>query len=694
VNFYKTGDKAVCADAQYQLLNGRSPRSDGVPWIVADAGTWLEQSRTGLEQAGIPCPTPWRVGNATVGVRHRCYFYPDNAPGSTPLGGPIFMASQLADFDRRDIAGSGAVIRATVTHELFHLAQDGYFNWAKAHLNAWWIEMCGAYMGDWYWAQHGDTTNVVGRFYLNSAPKLPALAMREQVDPEHYAFAAFPAFLDRKHNGSGFKFVKAANESGDLSYAGLDAAARAAIGMSLSDAYLSWAKDYYYDDLWSGQSVARYHVGVSPAQQADEQSAASQAFTRVRLGAAGNPKAIRNDFETVNTGSFPALTARTYPVIIDGLPKKAQGKLVVSLTGAGASAADFRVLAGADRLGTKVLPRSGSPNGLRGIPLSPDRVQNIFKVGGDDADRVTLIVINQNLAAASNGPVISRWLLQAPSFCNFERSTEGSRKWTVSWARADLKDSLDIFQGYEVWARKVGEAAENRKLLLSTTDEIKQIEMPDDEDYVFYVRVQDKFQNFGEYSEADGDDPFQGEWIGRIFLVEGSFAEPLVKWMDKQREATAKKSAAKIASLPPDQQAAAQRSDQADAKQVKEIADLAANMLRQGEKLTRLGIPTRFKITRANGEYKMKVLSCFWQKIDEKDAQPVDLVRVNGTKLTLKEKPPEMPPFYLELTRKGPNEISTPQGWSVETKIDSEPAKFTLKWLFVRQNTGKTGETP
>src|SRR5207244_2620196 len=129
---------------------------------------------------------------------------------------------------------------------------------------------------------------------------------------------------------------------------------------------------------------------------------------------------------------------------------------------------------------------------------------------------------------------VQRWLLLAPAWVKSSRDgqppTLEAQRWTVTWHKAELAEWPSIFDGYNVYRKKLGDPDTAYQLVKEgVQDEVYTDHVDDLVEYVYTVKLRDKLGNLSEYADADKGDPFIGVWDGGVQLVNGSVAKPIIE---------------------------------------------------------------------------------------------------------------------------------------------------------------------
>lgn len=580
----------------------------------------LEQCRGKLDSVGMPVSAP-------ILIRHKCFLVKLSSDGETSPGGPLFINAVLPALAGKDNVDPGRLVRATTAHELIHVAQEKYFGVITAWRNRWWLEATAPYLADRFWKLEGSPTDIAPTCYLNAGfGRLLKTPMDKTEEPDYYGYAALFRWLDRDQ-GNGFEIVRRVNQGGDASLTAIDATARSVLGgQGLGEVFTRFAKDFYHDDLWSGDLMPSLHRDNAPRHQALKQTVEDneKEFASVTR-AAGKDTALINPWSTSVATRLPHLSAQAFVMNVESLTRR--GKLVVSFEmpdGPG----PVHVYLATGTLGA-TLPSAGSNRGIQEVTQSPQIVEGIKNPGG--IDRVTLLAVNPSLTEDRGAVRVERWLLVAPAFVESFRES-GSNAWHVGWERSELADAPQVFGGYNVYRRKVGEKDEAYQKIAEHRDqEFYEDTAPDAEDYLYTVTVVDKLDNESEKAEVSGEDPFQGLWSGKVILEEGKISEPVMKWLTGW--------------LGADRDPSSQR-----------LLDQVRNFLDAIEKLLKVGIPVDIRIAREQNRYFATTERIFFKAIPSGETERKELERVGALSLMARGEKDD-PPAYLQLYR--PDQIRT-----------------------------------
>lgn len=669
IHYFTSGEHAVTADAAYPMANGRA--SGEHPLYVLDVGRILEDARGGLPQVGMEVKIPY--------VRHDVFLHFDKAFGSSPPGGPIFVHPRMNEVAAAEGIPFETAFKGTIVHELVHVAQDAYFGGLPQRFrDRWWIEASAEYLAERWWDHSGVKIDLAETFYLKGEPRLMEKPLETTGDPEYYAWAVFLHWLDRREPESGFTFVKAVNASKDATIPSLDAAAKATLGAGISDILERFARDFYHDDLWRGSTMPLLHRDA-PRNQALAQHIMDKdrTFVLTKVGAE------ENDYAIAHTHVVKHLTAHAAITQIDGLDPALKGKLVVAVEGDGNSV--VRAQIAASKLVTNgKLPSSGAPGAFEPFALGPGKSTRIIEGLGKDVNRVTLLFYNPSLSQDVGSYRVERWLLVPPASVESAREAPNQPRWKVKWEKAGLQYCPQVFKGYSVYRRKMGEPDSAYVAVQQGVQENWWVDAaPDNEDYVYTVKVKDALGNESEPAPIGGDDPFQGDWEGEVALVKGEFAKPLVAALRKIQEEDKQKELAAIAREPDAAKRASRLSVlETDQKNAAEIIALIEKFVTMAEDLARLGVPAKLKIQRVDGQYLLSVPELLWQNTGSTDT--LKMKRLGPHTLGFTQQTKELPPLYLRLHRK--DEIRERE-WLVKTPPDKDGKvwEFAFRWTFTRK---------
>ncbi len=678
IHYYKEGTHAVPKDSEYPLAGGR-PSGDH-PLYVQDIAAILEKARAGLGDVGLKVPVPKLIC-------HDVFLYNDaedgklknTAYGSSPPGGPLFIHPRLDLLAANDSIDCAKLINSTVVHELIHLAQDDAFGGIPQRFrDRWWIEATAEYLSERWWRVNGATCDLGQTFYLKGQPTLPAKPMETSTDPGYYAWSAFLHWLDQRQSNSGYEFCKKVYEEKSSSLETLDGAAQATLGRPLGQVFEEFARDFYHEDLWRGTTIPLLHTDTT-RNQAAHQSVGEKNFIFVYINAPGG--AMQMPWAMGFTPPVKHLTAHAAYFQIEGLSEKRKAKLVVSLEPRG-DPGQVQVYWAADAVGSK-LPAPGNPSAMSlfGIVSGQKSSIAVDKIG-KKVDRVMLMFLNRSLSDEGPSFTIERWLLMPPETVRSAREEPGKPQWKVNWDRVDLQDFPQVFKGYNLYRRKVGDPESSYVLVESAIpDTFKIVTAPDNEDYVYTVKVLDQLGNESEPATIEDDDPFQGEWDGEVALVKGEFAKPLAEAFRQMIEKEEKEALAKIAKEPdPAKQSQMRKQLQEDKKRLTEFAELVNKFVSMVEEFARLGIPMKLKIRRVDAKYFVSVPEVLWAPTES--AEEAEMVRKGPHTLGFKDPPKDMPPLFLRLHRK--DEIREKE-WVVKQEAEGKTFEFSFRWSFRRK---------
>ena len=461
--------------------------------------------------------------------------------------------------------------------------------------------------------------------------------------------------------------------SKDATIGSLDAAARATLKAGLGELLERFAREFYHDDLWRGTTMPLLHRDT-PRNQALAQHCRDndRAYVLTKLGAE------EYEYGVTFTPPLKHLTSHAAITQIDGLDPALKGKLVLRVEGS--PSPDVKIQLAADGIRGARLPAPGVPGEFQPFPFPTKVVEGVSK----DVNRVTLLFTNLSTASDAGSFQVERWLLMPPASVTSERETPGQPRWKVKWERVGLQSCPQVFKGYVVYRRKMGEPDSAYVAVQQGVQETWWVDAaPDLEDYVYTVKVKDVLGNESEPAPIGGDDPFQGDWEGEVALVRGEFAKPLVAMLRRIQEDWRKKELAEIAKIQdPARRASRQSVLEADMKNAAEVIGIIEKFVTMAEDLARLGVPAKLKIQRVDGQYLLSVPELLWQNTGGKDT--IKMKRLGPHTLGFAEPPKELPPLYLRLHRR--DEIRERE-WVVKTPPDDQGKvwEFAFRWSFARK---------
>ena len=699
IHYMKSGEHRVIPDMDYVLKGGRS--SGDHPLFVEDIAAALEDSMTRLNKIGITLPAP-------KALRHDVFLMKFDDLGESDVGGPVFISTTLATAHEETKVGNTIIpidprglLRATVAHELCHVAQRQYYSWPTAHLHPWWIELSAEYLGDRCWLPENDY-NTVRKYTVirNGGPniigakRLPTLPMDAPYSARTYCHALFFQWLDERYApDGGLKVVRDLYERADTSLAAIDQSTQRQLQSGLGDLFVQYARDYYYRDLWHGTLNPLTHSGMTPEQQALEQIACTPSVSNYltfdsKTFAWLTTSSERYEFASVTVPKLDHLTASALYVHSGvWLPEVRKGKLVIKTDGIPAGVRFSYVT---DKIinPNNPLPFPGSPGHFFDGPQDGTQLilDKYATTGGDSNNRATLLFVNTSLTNETAPFQVKRWLLLAPAWLNANRhGSPAERQVKLVWHKAELADYPEVFKGYNVYRRKAGgeplwELIKQEHFDESYTD-------PTDQDYIYGVRVKDVLGNLSEIKEQDNDDPWVGTWEGDIKLIEGSFVTAIrrdVKKICDDHDRTEQERINKIQE--PQDRANSQRRHAEEVKTREEILSKVLELVDVVEQVTRIGVPMQVKIRHADGKYYLAITEIVWQPTGWTPADDLELTREDMNTLKVKAMPPEFAPFLLRLYRappRGPNHVRG--DWTLDVPNDPNQTRFRFSWDFKRK---------
>jgi len=634
IYYYTSGAHQVPADSAYPIRTGQAVGE--APLYVKDLAAWFEEARLGFKTLGLPI-RPWTMR------KHDVFLSAQTAYGESPLGGPLFISSRNMQYDVNRI-GREELQRGTVAHELLHVSQDRFFSRGGAATYRWWIECSAAYLGDTYWQlKGGDNPHVVRDVYCAKVGgQLLLTPIDEAEDPECYAWASLLEWLDRRYGAAGFKVFADLTASGSARISELDASLQKHTERNLPEIIAEFARDFHYGDLWSGEILPSIHRGG-----------------RIVVQGFGE-RTIETPFKEILVKSSKHLTADVFYARADHLPESRRAKLVMSVTQLGGFDPGLWFYLAADAAGSS-LPIPGQPAGLQEQVVSGYKkvwVLDDFSTEGG-TDMVTLLIVNAATSRTAPGYEVSRWLLEPPQNVDFRRKSDTEpNTWVVTWDDVGLSKEI-IFDGFRVYRRVFGEPEEAAVLLTERPEKTKwklEDTAPGLGSYVYTVTVVDTEANESKHSRIVVNDPFEGRWKGRIFLVEGSLTDILKPLIDHYMggEGSAKLQA---------------------------IRERIETLAKGADVVARAGIPVELDLMKyASGRYFMRVTRAFGKEIE--DAKSIELKK-RGEQTLVTEIPeaPDQPPLVLRLTQA--NEMKD-RKFSFPVIVDGTPKDFALRWNLTR----------
>lgn len=699
IHYTTTGDAAVPADGAFPFRP--KERKTGVPDYVVLVGEHLQAIRPKLYDLGVPI--------ADSALRYDVFLEPLDGGvfGESPLGGPMWVTNNWVGEGEQGVTAQeqGDRMRATLAHEMAHVGQDAFFGLRAKYRDEWWIEMTAAYLGDAVWDRIGQPTNVVRNFYvLGENGKLPTVPFDAGGKEHKYAWASFLKWLETK--GDVVAVIKRVNSTGEGTVGQFDAALRAVVGRPLGDLLEEFARDYYHGDLYRGH--------ITPPQKAFEGRAAEAARLQTvapsdfpwlnQHTSRGTPAGGLNVAAEYRLAELPPLTSFAFPVYVDQLPEYSKAKVMFFVPEM--PEANGSVTVAGSTVGP-ALPATGGGGDFSPIPTArvnanPSGLATFTDVhapGG--TDRMTLLVTNRSLTTLLPGVTIRRWVLLRPSWVNSVRF--GPRQWSVGWDPTPLYDDAvgkGLLAGYNVYRRRKGDAAfpttpdyRVRDLDRSLSYLARQLDVPDEEDYVFTVTAVDIYGIESEPAVVEDADPFQGTWSGTVTLVEGSLAAPATQAMRRYVDLLdAREKDAHAKEPDPARRAELQQRWAADKKLLENVRETLQWLLESGETLARLGVPVEFNIRRTDEGYFLRLDRIAWQPTGLTDEAPLERVGRHTLSFRVKEGPPApnapattpadaLPPLYIRLHR--PNEVR--DDYLIDGDVGSRHVRYRLKWTFNRQ---------
>ncbi len=717
IHYVTEGKDAVPTDAVYRASLGQhtSTLKSGptTPEYIVDLGRLLEECRAGLDLAGLPLPRAEAI----------CYDvfikYLKKSDGESPPSGPLLFSNNLVQKASTVSVPVDELMRSTVAHELCHLAQGAYFGVHRASVEQWnflwlrslnilarqrwWCEATAEYLQYWYWNEQGRPTDLAFSIFVKGEGSLLTTPMDRAPDPQYYAYAAFPLWLDRRQKDSGFRFVEAANKGQDVSLAGLSAVATEVLGQSLPDVFTGFAHDFYHDDLWDGRRFPWFHDGLSPLTQALHQTDAPKKFRRVAY--ADGQQVVCNHWEHYLINSLPHLTAHAVYMDVGLLPKLQPAKLVVRIEPNSGVSKDLVVHLAEDICGGR-LPASGDPGTLMPVALEAGKaamhvVERVGRPG--KVDRATVVAVNRSLTESAGGFGIQRWLLIPPPFVDGRRGNPpNTRRWVITWKHVGLKENSPVFSRYSVYTRRVGESNSDLRFVDDFEGNYGFFDAPDDEDYVFTLKVRDIYDNASHPAPIFDQDPFAGEW--NLGLVRERYGLHINTAMDEIRAfaaAEVKKERDRINALPEntDHQRELKRQEREDQELAEEmvghIIDLGEAFAPLFDLAVRAGLPVQLRITRKEHQYFLTVQTICSQPVTDPRLIEIPFERTGARTIRMKrEGESKWPDVILHSPRDGIIRGDRALVHQAKSKHTGNEYKFSFGWWFKRGSEETSEEKP
>lgn len=751
IHYYEAGEDSVPSDSKYGGLGGRTPRfvnktppfiDDGqehVPLYVQDIGAVLEDCRVGLEKMGLDLPEVRRLAGVKLGLRYDVFIIKQGSLGESMLNGPILIANDMDHDAAEHKLPFDKLLRATLAHELVHVAQGSYFSFYMAgrdigsvpatdmKLNAGpiysyasWIECSAAYWADRFWEDRGMPTDIVRDYDLTAdRSRLCSVPFDYCNDMRAYAYARFFQWIDKNYRKKGLEIVKAVNESHDPTLASLEAAAHKVMkddGETLGTLFKKFSTEFYYSGQWDGKLFPAMHQGPQFSQVQNQTAAIrppavpDNEYTFLRfggkLGTYDTPVNLK--FWGLAPLTMRHMTCRPLYYVLEKYPDSRKARLVINIEPAGGGSLSPHISAtiAQDTVAGMQLPISGAPAGMRPLQLDPRRTTEIIDLfKKKDINRITLLLFNTSSTVDAGDVDVTRWLLMAPSFVNYSRDGDPpsiqALRWTVSWQKAELSFWPRIFAGYNVYRKKLGEPDTAYQLVKEgVMDEVYTDHVTDEKaEYVYTVRVRDYLGNLSEPADAEASDPFVGTWEGELQLVDGELMEYVVRKIGQAGTSLNSQEQAEINKI---KEPAERARRQAEWDKVKaksgELWGPIEQLLLKVEFLLRVGVPMKFEIRGKNGKYFLRLTEVAWKPTELTEKDEVELVRTGRFSVQFKDvaesefgkamKEGGLKPIELSLVRAVPiskiNQIRQ-DSYILPANQEIEFKGAEIKWHFERK---------
>jgi hypothetical protein len=702
VYYCTSGDDAVPDDVTYLGRNNRTPQAatplmlkrfgvsdppkDAVPLFVQDIAAYCEEGMAGIQRAGIDLPS---VG--ITETRYNVFIGNYEALGTTKPGGHVFIRNRMD----ADISGANlnieALMRATMVHELIHVAQGNYFGTTGLTIQAWrpptddrnapaepLIEGTAAYLADRICRDMGKPANMTRDYYLTpDKGRLLTRPLDRLQANDHYAWFRFMDWLDDKYGGIGTDIVLDFYKTGTLTLDALDGSLRKVFGQKrgepgdLPRLYRAFANGFTCTGLADATLAPQIHRRTAQ-QQAESQTSALQysraANPQPRLewmrlavqpgSGQRDPTISLNIWDIVSLYRVNHLTSHAFYVEIPSVLQSRSPKVVIDAKVDGGSTP--KALAGdwfTQALGSGTMPAGCRSVGSEAITSKGGRLTAFIPIKDPSITRATLVLHNLSLTEDISNVDVQRYLLLAPAWCDFSRDGDGdtleARHWTVKWHRNELDSFPDVFDGYCVYRKLAGENDDHyTRIAEGLKDCVYTDHVTDLNEYAYTVRVRDKLDNLSEPAPP-APDPFVGKWAGEIQLVNGSLVLDLINGIEKSATEADAKEQARIAGLPPSEQAAATQQWQQAKKTATTIYGPSKKLALTAEDILRLGVPVEFQVRNEKGEYRLMLTEVAYKKMGMTVKHEMAMTRFGRNSLRLKADVESTDDFWLELKQHG-----------------------------------------
>jgi len=617
-----SGTKAVVSDGDYPLRGTRKGGGDP-PLFVSDMGSFLETARAGLPKVKM------KVAAVHL-IRWDVFLAPLPVEGMSAMGGPVLLDNDFR-WGRGFAPNYGYLLKKTCTHELIHVAQDDFFNAFNAGAARWWLEATAEYLAVHLLELQGEKDPDPSR-YLKDFPELLAVPFHEAPTMRAYAYARFLAWME--HRGVDVvSLIARVNATGDPDPDTLDMALRrAGVRPGLAGMTFGFAEDLYHRNLWHPEVVPaeflnRWRAHPSSRLLAKGKTSPRDRF-RILSWAGRGSKGVRAHAFAELRFSLPPLGVRVFDLQARSLPAARQARLVVQVLG---PPRHTRVLLGTMNARSR-LPLAGKPSPLVPVPgsLVTGRVASPAAAAGD-INAATLLVENSSLHEPVAALTLRRWLLMPPQWVNQARSQDG--RVLVLWAESLLKKEAGdrAFAGYKVY-RKERSVADFPGTPLNAAplqDEDFRDDPPPGGDWIYAVSTVDVLGNESEKTPSlAAEEPFEGEWRGKVSLIRGTVSQPVMRLVMGELEG---KGVAR---------------DQ----NVQRLLGPLRVFLQNIDLLLRLGIPMTIRVERKGGLYTVTPVEVFGQPVEKPEA--IMMQRTGPYTLAVVAEGKVLPERSLTLSRK------------------------------------------
>jgi len=587
IHYNVSGPGAVIADVDYPLRSGRKAGGDP-PLFVRDMGNFLEEARAALPDV--------RVHVAKAGMwRWDVFLAPLPVEGMSAMGGPVLLDNDFR-WGKELAPHYGYLLRKTCTHELIHVAQDDYFNAFNAGGLRWWLESTAEYLAVRLLEAHGHPDPDPYR-YLKNYPELLAVPFQQADTMRAYAYARYLAWM-HDQGVDVVSLIDRVNAGGSPGAETIDSVLRdAGVHRGLRGTTLDFAKELYHRSLWQPKVVSAHLLDTWRAQPSTRLLAKGKVSPRDRFRilswATRGSKAVRvHAFAELGFALAP-LAVRAFDLQARALPAERQARLVVQIL---PTATHTRALLGTMNASAHV-PLSGKPSPLVpvfGTAISA-RVASPAKEAGD-INAATLLVANTSLRESVPRLTLRRWLLMGPQWVGQTRAKDG--RVLVVWAESMLKKEAGdrAFAGYRVYRKPRGAAAFPEKPVHAglLRDESFQ-ENPPPGDWIYGVTVVDVVGNESEQVASFAEEePFEGEWHGKVSLIRGTVSQPISHLVMGELEA----------------------SGAAQDRNVQRLLGPFKLALRNADFILRLGIPMTVRVERTGRLYAVTPVKAFGRPLE------------------------------------------------------------------------------